>query len=99
MRIVRHPREHRETALAIGSFDGVHCGHAALVTRVVEEARRRGLDAAVLTFEPLPREFFSPANAPARLTSLGERLSLLRGLGLDVTFLERFDARFAAHWP
>jgi len=99
MRIVRHPRGQRETALAIGSFDGVHCGHAALVTRVVQEARRRGLDAAVLTFEPLPREFFSPDNAPARLTSLGERLALLCELGLDVTFVERFDARFASITP
>jgi len=99
VRIVRHPRGHRDTALAIGSFDGVHLGHAALVGRVVEEARRRGLEAAVLTFEPLPREFLSPANAPARLTSLGERLALLDALGLDAAFVEHFDAAFAALAP
>ncbi|HEX5130618.1 MAG TPA: bifunctional riboflavin kinase/FAD synthetase, partial [Usitatibacter sp.] len=61
MRVVRHPRGAvAGTVLAIGSFDGVHLGHAALIARLVAEARARGLQSAVLTFEPLPREFFSP---------------------------------------
>jgi riboflavin kinase/FMN adenylyltransferase len=98
--IVRHPRPGmRDTALAIGSFDGVHRGHAAILSRVVQEARRRAIAAAALTFEPLPREFFSPQTAPARLTSLAERLALLADLGLDVAFAQRFDARFAALVP
>jgi riboflavin kinase/FMN adenylyltransferase len=96
VRIIRHGRGTRDAALAVGSFDGVHRGHAALVSRVVQEANRRGLDAAVVTFEPLPREFFSPGTAPARLSSLGERLCALADLGLDTAFVERFDARFAA---
>ena len=107
MRIIRRPMvpvaasqgKAADAALAIGSFDGVHLGHAALVTRVVREANARGLDAGVVTFEPLPREFFSPATAPARLLSLGERLCTLAGLGLDTAFVERFDARFAALTP
>ena len=100
MRIVRHPgASQRGTALAIGSFDGVHRGHAAIVGRVVEEARARGLESAVLTFEPLPREFFAPAQAPARLTTLGERLAALATLGLDTAFVQRFDARFAGLAP
>jgi riboflavin kinase/FMN adenylyltransferase len=84
------------TAIAIGSFDGVHLGHRAILARVVEEARSRGIAPAVLTFEPLPREFFAPARAPARLTSLAERIALLADCGIDVVFVERFDARFAA---
>src|SRR3954447_25702988 len=106
MRIVRHAEtltpalsQGRGSALAIGSFDGVHRAHAALLKRVVEEARRRNLDAAVLTFEPLPREFFAPDTAPARLTSLSERLALLAGLGLDLAFVERFYAGFASLAP
>jgi len=100
VRIVRHPRaSQHDTALAIGSFDGVHLGHAAIVGRVVDEARARALESAVLTFEPLPREFFAPAQAPARLTTLRERLAVLGALGLDTAFVQRFDAPFAALAP
>ena len=97
MRVVRHPSGvPGEIALAIGSFDGVHLGHAALLRRLVEEARSRALEPAVLTFEPLPREFFAPERAPARLTSLRERLHELARHGPERAFLQRFDARFAA---
>jgi riboflavin kinase/FMN adenylyltransferase len=97
MRIVRHGLAHPPaTAIAVGSFDGVHLGHQAILKRVVDEARARRLAPAVLTFEPLPREFFTPAQAPARLTSLAERIALLAGCGIEIVFVERFDARFAA---
>ena len=96
MRIVRHPASpQRDTALAIGSFDGVHRGHAAMLEGVKAQARARGLESAVLTFEPLPREFFAPASAPARLTSLRERLEAIAALGIDTAFVQRFDARLA----
>ena len=56
-------------ALAIGNFDGVHRGHRALLERVVDAARARGLPAAVMTFEPHPREFFA-ARADRKSTRL-----------------------------
>jgi riboflavin kinase / FMN adenylyltransferase len=97
VKIVRHPRPGgAETALAIGSFDGVHLGHRAILGRVVGAARARGLASAVLTFEPLPREFFNPAAAPPRLTSLAERLDLLDMEGIEVAHVQRFDRRFAS---
>lgn len=100
MRIVRHPRQgQRPCALAIGSFDGVHRGHAALVARLRAAASSRGLAAAVLTFEPLPREFLAPASAPGRISSISEKLAELSHLGLDAAFVRRFDARFAALEP
>jgi riboflavin kinase/FMN adenylyltransferase len=100
VRIVRHPGPRApECALAIGSFDGVHRGHAAIFEQVRHAARSRGLASAALTFEPLPREFFSPATAPARLTTLRERLCELARLGIDRAVLQRFDARFAALDP
>ena len=67
--------------LAIGNFDGVHLGDRALLERLAAEARRLGLPAAVMTFEPHPRELFTPEQAPARLTSLREKLELLAGNG------------------
>ncbi len=100
MKVVRHPRGGAAgCALAIGSFDGVHRGHQAIFERVTAEAAVRGLASAALTFEPLPREFLAPATAPARLTTLRERLTALAGLGLDRAIVQRFDARFAAIAP
>jgi len=100
MRILRHAVPGGpSTAIAIGSFDGVHLGHAAILGNVMDEARRRGLEPAVLTFEPLPREFLSPDRAPARLTTLGERLDEISRRGVRIAFLERFDAKFAALSP
>jgi riboflavin kinase / FMN adenylyltransferase len=97
MRILRHGLAGSpQSAIAIGSFDGVHRGHAALLRRVRDAAAARGLESAVLTFEPLPREFFSPAEAPARISSLAERLALIARTGIDTAFVERFDRRFAA---
>jgi len=97
MRILRHAGAgDTRTAIAIGSFDGVHRGHAAILEHVKREALSRGLVPAVLTFEPLPREFFAPERAPARLASLAERLALLARHGVEIAFVERFDARFAA---
>ena len=96
MRVVRHPRHGHPTAIAIGSFDGVHRGHAALFARVSDCARSQGIDSAVLTFEPQPREFFSPDDAPARLTTLAEKLAAFAGLGIETTFVQRFDRAFSA---
>ena len=84
------------TALAIGNFDGVHRGHAALLNRLVDAAHGAGLPATILTFEPHPREFFAPASAPARLTTLREKLELLSDAGVAQVMVCRFNADFAA---
>jgi len=84
------------TVLTIGNFDGVHLGHQALLRSLVTKARALALPAAVLTFEPHPLEYFSPANAPARLTALREKLLLLAANGVDQVNVCRFDAAFAA---
>lgn len=82
--------------LAIGNFDGVHLGHLALVRQLVAAAGQFKLAATVLTFEPHPREFFSPASAPARLTTLREKLELLAELGVVQAMVCPFNARFAS---
>lgn len=82
-------------ALTIGNFDGVHLGHQALLNQLSEAAKSRGLPAAVLIFEPHPREFFTPEKAPARLASLREKLELFYKMGIDRVYVCRFNHRFA----
>ena len=82
-------------ALTIGNFDGVHLGHRAMIARLTEVARLHGLPIAVMTFEPQPQEFFAPDQAPARLTSLHEKLESLRDCGVDRVYVCRFDYAFA----
>ena len=83
-------------ALTIGSFDGVHRGHRALIDRVTAKAREAKLVPTILTFEPHPREFFSPDAAPARITRLRDKLALLGEAGVEHAHVARFDAAFAA---
>jgi riboflavin kinase/FMN adenylyltransferase len=86
-------------ALTIGNFDGVHRGHRALIDRVVAKARAARLTACVLTFEPHPREYFSPDAAPARITRLRDKLELMAQAGVGHVHVARFDAAFAALPP
>jgi riboflavin kinase/FMN adenylyltransferase len=82
---------HRGAAITIGTFDGVHVGHQAMIARLREQARQLNVPAMVLTFEPTPREYLDPTKAPARLTTLRERLPLLDRAGADYCLLMRFD--------
>ncbi len=82
-------------ALTIGNFDGVHLGHQALLKELQGEAAKCGMPTAVVIFEPHPREFFTPQQAPARLTSLREKLELFRGMGVDRVHVCRFNTAFA----
>ena len=81
--------------LTIGNFDGVHRGHQALLKQLTDKATALGLPAAVLTFEPHPREYFAPLNAPPRLSSLREKLQGLALQGVNRVYLCRFDHAFA----
>jgi riboflavin kinase / FMN adenylyltransferase len=87
------------TALTIGNFDGVHLGHQAMLAELKRAGGRLGLPACVLTFEPHPREFFAPDQAPTRLTSLREKLELLAQQGVERVHVCRFNYRFAQTTP
>ena len=77
-------------AVTIGTYDGIHLGHQALLGRVREHAARLEAAAVLLTFEPTPREYLASADPPARLTSLRERWRILTPLQLDYLWLLRF---------
>ena len=79
-------------AVAIGVFDGLHIGHQAILERARGAADELGGSSLVLTFEPTPKEFFSPATAPPRLTRFRERFELLQALGIDELFCAKFGA-------
>lgn len=80
--------------LTIGNFDGVHLGHQAMLAQVRTLAHARKLSAAVMIFEPQPREFFAPASAPARLTNLAEKQALLAEYGVETLIVASFDNEF-----
>jgi len=80
----------RGCVVTIGTYDGIHLGHRALLDRLKEHATRLSAPTVVLTFEPTPREYLSPEAPPARLTSLRERWRVLEGLGLDSLLVLRF---------
>ncbi len=94
------PAARREPcALAIGNFDGVHCGHRALLERVVLAARARGLVPAAMTFEPHPREFFAPDAAPPRVANLRDKIEGLRACGIERVFVLHFNRSLASLAP
>ncbi len=93
------PAPSQPVALTIGNFDGVHRGHEAIVARVRAAAREQKLVSCVMTFEPHPREFFSPETAPTRLTSMREKLELLAQLEIERVHVHRFTPDFAALSP
>jgi riboflavin kinase/FMN adenylyltransferase len=97
MRVFRHIPDSLQPpcALAIGNFDGMHSGHQALIKQLIETAEALNLTAAVMTFEPHPREFFTPESAPARLCSLREKLEYFAKAGVERVYVCRFNRRFA----
>lgn len=94
MELIRRPApEHaRDCVVTIGSFDGLHRGHRALIERALAHGAGLGLPVVMLSFEPLPREFLQRDQPPARLTNLRERWRLLAPTGLSRLWVLPFDA-------
>ena len=86
---------HRGCVATIGAFDGLHKGHQRVLAHLEAEGRARGLPTTVIVFEPLPREYFAPVRAPARLMSFREKFVALRELGVDRVLRIGFDDRFS----
>ncbi len=87
---------HRGCVLSIGNFDGFHRGHQALVAQLKRHAGRHKLPVAVQVFEPTPREFFAPAQAPGRVATFRDKLRQLAGAGVDRVLCVRFCKRLAS---
>lgn len=86
-------------AVAVGNFDGVHLGHAAIVDRLVAEARSRGLPAVALSFDPHPAAVLRPDRVPPPLTTIDRRAALLLDLGVDAVLVQPADRQLMALAP
>lgn len=99
LRHFRHSASQAPCAVAIGNFDGVHLGHQRLLQQLQVFSRQQGLQSAVMTFEPHPREFFALRygrdDVPSRLTSLREKLEHFVRMGVDRVYVCRFDQSFS----
>ena len=84
--------EHRGCAVTVGAFDGIHLGHQAVLAHLSSCARERNLLSTAIVFEPLPREYFRPLEAPPRITNFRERLALLASTGIDRVLVLKFNA-------
>lgn len=90
------PPPARGAVVAIGNFDGVHRGHQAVIHHVTATAKRLGLPASVLTFEPHPRRFFAPGKPVIRLLPFHHKARLLQHAGIDHIYAQRFHRDFSA---
>lgn len=87
------PRHHGCVA-TIGAFDGVHLGHRAVISHLLAKSAEFALPSLIIVFEPLPREYFAPLKAPARIMSFWEKCRALQTLGVDRLLRIRFNEQF-----
>ena len=85
--------------VTIGVFDGVHRGHAQIISRAVDDAHARGLPCVLVTFDPHPSEVVRPGSHPAQLTSLARRADLVEELGVDAFCVLPFTAELSRVSP
>lgn len=89
----------RASVVTIGSFDGVHRGHQAIIRVAVQRAKELGIPAVAVTFDRHPQEAIQPENAPSYLTTLTSRVRLLLETGVQDVLVLRFDHQFASLHP
>lgn len=85
--------------IAIGDFDGVHLGHREVISRAIERARLLGVPAAIMTFDPHPREVLGKAQYSKILTPIAEKMRLFAELGVDQVYIVHFTPELARVSP
>tara|TARA_R110001592_G_scaffold215025_2_gene468328 strand:+ start:107881 stop:108813 length:933 start_codon:yes stop_codon:yes gene_type:complete len=87
---------HRGCVVTIGAFDGVHLGHQAVIRHLLDQSRELQVPSLVIVFEPLPREYLAPLEAPARIMSFREKFFAMRELGVDRLLRVQFNESLRA---
>ena len=96
MQVFRHiNQKYSPSFLTIGNYDGIHLGHQAILKKLKSESKSNNILSSVMTFEPHPREFFSPKLAPKRIISLREKLEYFDELKIDQVFIVNFNDEFS----
>ena len=95
MRVIRTPRTAGDRVIALGTFDGVHRGHRALIRAARRMAREMGVPLRVCTFDRHPLEVLRPDNPPELLSTTPEKALEMQRLGVDEMELIRFDRQTA----
>lgn len=85
----------KKTIITIGTFDGVHIGHQKIVEKLIENAKNRNAESAILTFFPHPRMVLQDQTEIRLLNTIDERISLLEKKGLDNLIIHPFDKAFS----
>jgi len=88
--------DHKGCVATIGNFDGVHHGHQMMLSHLIAKADELGVPSLLITFEPLPREYFQRGELPPRLTRFREKITLLRRTRLDRVLCIPFNAALAS---
>ena len=81
-------------AVSIGNFDGFHKGHQKLINHIISESKKRSLCSTIITFEPLPEEFFKDKKFK-RLTRLKEKLKILDENKIEQVICLNFNSQFS----
>ncbi len=96
MKVYRHlPAAKRPCVVTIGNYDGLHLGHQKIIETLIFESSIRKIETAVITFDPHPKEFFSPLIAPARIMSLREKLEFFDAHRIDRVYVIKFNQKFS----
>jgi riboflavin kinase/FMN adenylyltransferase len=85
--------------VTIGNFDGVHLGHQQMLKKLLNLAKQKKLPTLVVLFEPKPKEYFHPHQAPFLLYGLREKLEVMQSLGIDYVACLNFDLKMASLQP
>ena len=98
MQIYRHiPNSgaHPPCVLTIGNYDGIHLGHQKIIKELLIKSKKAQIESSIMIFEPHPREFFTPKDAPTRITSLREKIEYFQSRNIDRIYIVKFNQRFS----
>lgn len=102
MRLIRgiHSLKESDSACVatIGNFDGLHLGHRKIIKHLKDKSKSLGLPLIIISFEPLPSEYFMPT-PPARIYPMRDKIRLLDELGVDNYLCLPFNTEFAKLSP
>ena len=96
IRYIKKQANRGDCVATVGNFDGVHLGHQSVFNQLKQSSKELNLPTAVLTFEPLPLEFFTPKTVPVRLTDFRSKIELMTTMSIDQIICLRFNESLAA---